>query len=69
MKQQGIDEELFLEAGLLLFAVGLAAGGAAWLLSKAATGASRMRGGGEGAPPSGSVPPERHSNITTNAAR
>lgn len=69
IRKRGLDGEALLELGVLLFAGGLATGLGALLMGRV-TGATRHTAGRVASPPTaGAVPPERHQNVTSNAAR
>ncbi len=67
--KRGWDREAVLEIGMLLFAGGLATGLGALLLGRV-TGRTRHTARRVESPPAaGSVPSERHQNVSYNAAR
>ncbi len=68
-KRRRYDRELILEMGLLVFAAGLAAGFGALLFGRTSGRARRTARRSENPPGLGSVPPERHQNVQTVAAR
>ncbi len=69
MKLPSLDEELFLEMGIVVFGMGLLTGVATLLFGRAAGTMRRQRRHHARPPAMGTVPAERHTNITTTAAR
>ncbi len=63
------DPESFLEAGLMLFGLGLVGGLAVLLLGRVSGGMRRSRRMSASPPAAGSIPGSRHQNIDTTAAR
>lgn len=64
-----IDDATALEAGLLVSALAMAAGGLALMGSRIADRVSHGRRHGEPPPEAGVVPPERHRHVATTATR
>ncbi len=64
-----IDMGMFLDAGILLFAAGMVAGGVILLLGRTSGQVEHDRRHGEGPPRRGSIGSERHRNVQTVAAR
>ncbi|MCL4486974.1 MAG: hypothetical protein M1570_02435 [Chloroflexi bacterium] len=69
MKRPSLDEETFLELGLVVFATGLLTGIATLLYGRAAGTVRHQRGHRQSPPAAGIIPAEQHNNISTTAAR
>ncbi len=64
-----LDREMLLEAGLVLFGMGLLGGLGILMLGRAKGKVQHHQQHAKGAPSPGSLPTERHQNINTVAAR
>ncbi len=63
------DQELVLEIGLVLAAIGIAAAVGVWLLGNAMSARDHAGRHAEEPPLAGTIEPERHQHISTVAAR
>ncbi len=66
MKLQSVDQEAALETGFALLVVGFMTGLAVLVFGRVMGGAQRGKRHAEGAPSLGSVPPERHQNLSSS---
>ncbi len=69
MNLSELDPQDLLDVGLAIFALGLAVGIAVLVLGKTTSDARHKEQHAKGPPQQGSVPPQRHQNTTTVAAR
>ncbi len=69
IRNHGLDREALLEVGMLLFAGGLATGIGALFMGRVTGGTRQSARRVESPPAVGTVPSERHQNVSSNAAR
>ena len=67
MQLRSLDRESVLEAGFVLLAAGFMAGFGLLVAGRLAGGAQRHRRHAEAAPSPGSIPGERHQQLSTSA--
>ena len=67
--RNGFDQEMILEAGMLIFAAGLATGIGVLLLGRTNGQARHAFGRQEGAPAGAGMPHQQNQNVSTVAAR
>jgi hypothetical protein len=67
MQLMSLDRESVLEAGFVLLAAGFVAGFGLLVGGRLAGGVQHHQRHAEGAPPPGSIPAERHQQLSTSA--